>query len=245
MTYVLGHSGAETETFRLEPIDSAKGWFYGWYDLENKPIHRLDAPAANIADENVKIVGTGIPTCTRAMDTIHITATSVTTPSIRAVATGKVTVSPHPEICTSADLVVDKVARRSFINAGEAITYTVSITNHGFTAPVTATLVDTWMPVAAVVGVDAPGCQVDLPAGVITCTQAELGLGSVHLPDPYLVLTTSATYSGTLTNMAVVTPTGSVTDPEPGNNSSAPVEVAVRTEEERYSIYLPLVLRSH
>lgn len=128
------------------------------------------------------------------------------------------------------------------VTAGERITYTLVITSLGSTAPVTATVVDAWTPITAVVGVDAPGCDTTSWAtGVITCTQMIPSPGSAYLPDPYLVLTTSATFSGTLTNTASVTTTGGTVDTNPSNNVADPVAVTVTIE--RYTVYLPLVAR--
>jgi len=126
--------------------------------------------------------------------------------------------------------------------AGERITYTITITNAGPTTPVTATVVDTWSPIQAVIGAEAPGCAIDLRGGVITCTHSSLDLGSVQLPAPYVILTTSAAFSGTLTNTASVTPTGGVVDIAPANNVGAPVVVNVSSGA-RYIIQLPLFMR--
>ena len=128
-----------------------------------------------------------------------------------------------------------------WVTSGERITYTLTITNAGPVAPITATVVDTWTPVTAVVGVDAPGCSVDLGGGVITCTRSSIGLGSVLLPDPSLVFTTSAAYWGTLTNVATVTTTGDIADTNLANNVSDPVVVAL-IEIDSHIVYLPLVL---
>jgi len=77
---------------------------------------------------------------------------------------------------------------------------------------------------------------------IVTCTVANVANGiPAHLT---LVVTTSATYSGTLSNTVVVTPTGDVTDTNASNNRAGPVEVTVRGKELGYSIYLPVVLRS-
>ena len=78
--------------------------------------------------------------------------------------------------------------------------------------------------------------------GVITCTHPGLGIGSVKLPDPYVILTASAAFSGTLTNTASVTPTGGVTDIAPGNNVSDPVVVSI-SNDNRTLIHLPLVVK--
>jgi multiple sugar transport system substrate-binding protein len=140
------------------------------------------------------------------------------------------------------DLTIEKVASTDEISAGERITYTITIENYGPVTSVTATVVDRWTPLEAVVGVHAPGCNVDLVEGVITCTHTALTVGTAYLPDPYLVFTTSDTFAGTLTNTAVVTPAGGVAESEPYNNGSGPVEVTIRGEGHR--IYLPLVLRN-
>jgi uncharacterized repeat protein (TIGR01451 family)/CSLREA domain-containing protein len=142
-----------------------------------------------------------------------------------------------------ADLSISKQrAGAGQVMAGERVTYTIVITNAGPTTPVTATVVDTWTPIAAVIGVDAPGCETDLAGGVVTCTRAGLGLGSVLLPDPYLVFTTSTAFSGTLVNTASITTTGGIVDGNPANNVSAPVAVSV-ARGGSYTLYLPLVSR--
>ncbi|MCP4539357.1 MAG: DNRLRE domain-containing protein [Chloroflexi bacterium] len=128
------------------------------------------------------------------------------------------------------------------VTPGDRITYTLTIANASSTAPVTATVVDAWTPITAVVGVDAPGCDTtNWAAGVVTCTRTNLGQGTAYLPDPYLTLTTNSTFSGTLTNTASITPTGGIVDANPSNNVTAPVIVTVTRGLD--TVYLPLVLR--
>ena len=110
----------------------------------------------------------------------------------------------------TADLSIAKEATATGdITAGDRVTYTLTITNAGYTTPVTATIVDTWTPATAVVGVDAPGCNTaDWVAGVITCTRSL----SQEAAYSDVVLATSIVYSGTLTNVANVTTTGGIVD---------------------------------
>ena len=84
-------------------------------------------------NKNVGVVGT-VPTCTLAVDTIHITATSVITPSFQAIATSLVNVVPDPEICPVADVGIAKVVSSRVITAGQSVTFTLTISNHEQTA---------------------------------------------------------------------------------------------------------------
>lgn len=132
------------------------------------------------------------------------------------------------EYAATADLSISKARVGSgTANAGQAITFTVAISNAGPTSPISATVVDTWSPTAAVIGVDAPNCTVNLGAGTATCTVQNLGVESRAVPDPHIVLTTSATYSGALSNSATVSVLGGVTDLNPGNDSAGSVVVNV------------------
>jgi uncharacterized repeat protein (TIGR01451 family) len=147
-----------------------------------------------------------------------------------------------PPPVAHTDLSISKLRQGSGeVLAGERITYTLTITNAGPATPITATVVDTWTPVGAVVGAAAPGCAIDLAGGAITCTRTNVVIGSVLLPDPYIVFTTSPAFSGTLTNSATVTTTG-IVDDDPTNNSSTPINTTI-TWSDGYREYLPLILR--
>jgi len=152
-------------------------------------------------------------------------------------------VSHEPPPTATTDLSISKNRQGlGVVAGGERITFTLIVTNAGPASPVSAMLVDTWTPVSAVVGVDAPGCAVDLRGGTITCTHSDLGIGSVQLPASHIILTASAAFSGPLTNTASITPTGGVTDIAPGNNVSAPVAVTIRNGN-RTVIHLPLIVK--
>lgn len=147
------------------------------------------------------------------------------------------------EFGETADLSICKQRQESgVVAAGGRITYTVTITNAGPTTPVTATVVDTWTPIDAVVGLDAPGCAVDLGGGIITCTRTDLRTRSVLFPGPHIVFTASATFSGKLTNIARIATIGDITDSNPENNVRDPVVVTV-IRNDGHLLYLPLVGR--
>ncbi len=147
------------------------------------------------------------------------------------------------EIAPEADLSLGKVRDGSgVVTAGEHITYTFTITNAGPTGPVTATLVDVFSDASALTVIDGAGC-IWPGAETVTCTVTGVATTTPSLLT--LVVTTSATYSGTLHNSATVAPAEGVVDPDTGNNLARPVSVTVTTEEvgEEHHIYLPLVLR--
>jgi hypothetical protein len=142
-----------------------------------------------------------------------------------------------------ADLALGKVhAGTGDVIAGERITYTVTITNAGPTTPVTVTIVDSFAPTDILTGVSGEGC-IWSGAEVVTCTVTNITTITPHILT--LVVTTSNTYSGTVSNVASVAPVDQVIDPNPDNNDAGPVIVTIISTGtgDRY-IYLPLVLRN-
>jgi len=144
----------------------------------------------------------------------------------------------------TADLSISKARQGSgTVTAGEEVTFTLAITNAGPLAPVSALLVDTWSPAAAVSAVDAPGCTVNLAGGSLTCTLAALGLGRLA-PDLVVVLTTDPAFSGTLNNRATITLQKGVIDADPVNNTSQTISVTV-VKQAPLKVYLPLVAKEY
>jgi beta-glucanase (GH16 family) len=141
----------------------------------------------------------------------------------------------------TADLVVEKArVGTGDVTGGDRVTYTLSIANLGPTTPVTGTVVDTWTPVDAVTAVAAPSeCTVELAAGKVTCTYAELD--TAYLPK-MLVFTTEARFSGELVNTASIEPLGDVVDVRPENDTSS---VTVTVLFGGGDLYLPLVMRDY
>ncbi|MCP4537983.1 MAG: DUF11 domain-containing protein [Chloroflexi bacterium] len=125
-----------------------------------------------------------------------------------------------------ADLALDKArVGTGDVTAGGRITYTFTVTNAGPTTPVTATIVDTFNDATALAGVSGEGC-VWLGTEVVTCTVTGVATGSPSVLT--LVVTSNNAYSGTLSNVARVAPSGGVLDTIPDNDESGPVTVTVR-----------------
>ena len=141
-----------------------------------------------------------------------------------------------------ADLAITKArVGAGPVAPGWAIGYAITVTNAGPVAPITATVVDSWSPITAVVAVEAPGCSVDLTGGTLTCVVAGIGLGPAATGLPHVVLTTSAAFVGTLTNAAVVTSTDGIIDGDPADNTCTPVVVTIVNLQD---VFLPHISRA-
>lgn len=145
------------------------------------------------------------------------------------------TTSTAPE----ADLALGKARiGAGSVAAGERITYTLTITNNGPTTPVTATVVDTFNTASALAAVSGAGCAWTPGSAAITCTLSSIGAGNPALVT--LLVTTTETFSGTLSNNASVSPVGGIIDPDPGNNSAGPMMITVT---KHYTVFLPMILK--
>ena len=125
-----------------------------------------------------------------------------------------------------ADLALSKTRiGTGNVMAGDRITYTLTISNGGPTVPVSGTLVDTFSEVTALAAVNGSGCNWISGSAVVTCT-----LTNITSDDPVqltLVVTTSSSYSGTLSNSATVSLAGGIIDPNLDNNDAGPVLVTI------------------
>lgn len=129
------------------------------------------------------------------------------------------------------------------IRAGERITYTFTITNNGPTTPITATLVDTFSDANALEAVLGDGCVWAPGSIAVTCTLTNVTISeSSQLT---LTITTREDYLGTLSNNAVVAPSGSIVDPVPTNDTAGPVSVQVvqAAGEDEHRVFLPLAIK--
>ncbi|GAB4431600.1 MAG: hypothetical protein Kow0031_12700 [Anaerolineae bacterium] len=127
-----------------------------------------------------------------------------------------------------ADLQMEKtLVGSSPVQAGQQITYTLRITNTGPDV-VGATLNDTATPFLGVTGIrisSPTGWTCSTGINTISCNNPQLGLTSQTFT---VVLTTSATFTGTITNKAGVDPASPAFDPSPDdNNAEVKVDVVL------------------
>ena len=85
---ILEHTAPTTVTFTLDPLLSALGWSYAWQDAQGTPISQIAVgphePNNMHPAPNLRIVGSGVPTCTQAIDVLSLHAAGVVTPSLQA-----------------------------------------------------------------------------------------------------------------------------------------------------------------
>ncbi|NJN92867.1 MAG: DUF11 domain-containing protein [Anaerolineales bacterium] len=142
-------------------------------------------------------------------DTTQVNIVTVTWPSgyvqtLQNVAVDQILTVQESQATQMADLALSKARLGTGqVNAGEIITYTLNLTNTGPTSPVTATVIDTFNHSAALAAVNVPaGCTWMSGSAVVTCTVSGLTKG---VPAQLqLIVTTSASYSGILTNNATI-----------------------------------------
>jgi uncharacterized repeat protein (TIGR01451 family) len=122
------------------------------------------------------------------------------------------TATATTQVNPAADLEVSKGDDPDPVIAGENLTYTLIVTNHGPSRATGVVLTDT-LP-AGVTLVSAPSCS-DL-SGSVTCNLGNLTRG--HRAQVTLVVAVDSSTTGTLTNHAGVR--GNEFDPDGGNNSA-------------------------
>ena len=138
----------------------------------------------------------------------------------------------------TADVAVGKWADADWVLQGDAVRFTVVITNNGpMSDTLAVTLTDVLSPSEAVAGVELPpGCVNDGGAH-LTCT-VTLPPGTPPITRAlYFTVATSAHYTGSLSNRAEVS---SALLDRVAANDAAQASVDIRR---RYRLYLPLVLK--
>ncbi len=205
-THLLLNTGLADDSFDLA-LTGGQGWSTL---LTPSPI---DVAAQSSATVTVQVI---VPADAAGgtLETTVLTATSRLGPSTAwAVQTTQVVTAP-----ATADLAIAKTADVQRVAPGEAVHFTLTITNDGpLSSTVAYTLTDTAIPTTAVAAIIAPpGCQVNSATAQFTCSLSLPG-GAVPVTQELgVVITTTSTYTGPLVNAAAVQ--GEVTDPNPFNN---------------------------
>lgn len=181
-------------------------------------------------------------TCTRpsyavgATDNITITATAPTAASLASFSNtatiSAATQDPAPSNNTSntvnfnvqpdgADLTITKTKTPNPVAQGSSMVSTIGVRNLGpqaVPAGGTITVTETGAAGETLVSASGTGWTCGAPvANSITCTRPGTLAANANAPD--IIVNSTATASGTLTNSASVALSGPVSDPVPGNNS--------------------------
>ncbi len=125
--------------------------------------------------------------------------------------------------CPTSDLAIAKTAPGTPIDAGDNITYTLTVTNNGPAAATNASVSDTLPAGTSFVSASGTGWTCNHAAGVVTCTAANLVVG----PAPAITLIVNVNpnvQTGTINNTAAVT-ADQFDAVATTNSSTAPVSI--------------------
>jgi uncharacterized repeat protein (TIGR01451 family) len=172
-----------TFTADVTPITATTPITYVWQATAQSPV-------THTGDRSDAVMFTWSTTGTQA---ITVTATNI---SGTVSATHAITIYTPSD----ADLAVTKRADPDPVQAGERLTYTISVTNTGNVA-LTATVTDA-LPAAITLGETPNGTSI-LPGGVITWTPVSITSGDIW--SDTFVVTVEMDYAGPLTNVVRVT----------------------------------------
>ena len=137
--------------------------------------------------------------------------------------------SGGPVTVPEADLRIAKTNGVSSVNAGGTTTYMIVVTNNGPGAANNAVFSDpaaTGLSVRGVMcGSESGGAACPAPASVTVAAMQGAGIAIPTLPSggsvTFTVTATVTAASGSVANLATITPPTGVTDPTPGNNTSS------------------------
>ena len=206
-THQLMNTGQQTDTYDLSFHSDS-----GWATLLSAPSITLTAQASATVQVRVSVP----ETATRNM---RDTSTSTITATSQGALERKGHAVDVTNVITggTADLSLGKWADADVVSPGEAVRFTLVITNAGpLTDTVAVTLTDRALPVEAIAGIEAPSgdCWSDVPRGMVTCTLTLEGAPITQSLD--VVITSSETYTGLLVNTAGIR--SSARDLKAGNN---------------------------
>jgi uncharacterized repeat protein (TIGR01451 family) len=133
---------------------------------------------------------------------------------------------------TSADLSVTKTDTPDPVNAGNQITYTITVTNAGPSNAASVTFTDTFPAGTTMAFLAAPGawvCPLPAAGGPVVCTHASLPVGTSVFTLKLIV--DPATAAGTVLTNNVTVSSATTSDPNSGNDSgSATTTVAASAD---------------
>ena len=239
----LEHNLSRSQTFKLEPVVSEQGWNYTWANARATPIAQIEVPVSpvpiwNPQPANLLLIGQGLPICAQIQDTIHVTATHVTTGTLRATTFVTALLAPNPSQCTILDLGVRQTASVPTVNGGQVVTFTTTISNYESSA-VNAIVTHTLEPLAAIGALRLPpGCE--QRRNEIIC-QA-VGVPANGVQRIFIGVQTAADYGGDLNGYALVAPAVGL-DQLYLDNLAGPVTVHITATVRK--IVFPLILRLH
>ncbi|HUD43014.1 MAG TPA: ExeM/NucH family extracellular endonuclease [Dokdonella sp.] len=135
-------------------------------------------------------------------------------------ATGNNSASAGVTVAASADLAVAMSGSPDLVAAGDALTYTLTLSNLGPSAAATVVLSDTLPAALRFTSLSAPsGWSCTTPAvgqgGMVSCQRASMAVGTAEFT---LVTAVAADASGSIANTA--TAAAATSDPVPGNQSA-------------------------
>ncbi len=213
-----------SKTDSADPVVAGTALAYTVTVLNNGPAAAQNVVVTDTLPAGVTFVSTsgcaedpvGVPTCTlgsiangaMAQYTVNVTVDGDTTGSItnnvsvvsaREAAPGNETASESTTIGSEADLTISKTDSVDPVNAGDPLTYTVSVSNAGPSTAADVVVTDT-LP-AGVTLVSTSGCAED-PVGVPTCTLGSIANGA--MAQYSIDVTVNNDTNGSITNNATV-----------------------------------------
>ena len=143
-----------------------------------------------------------------------------------------------------ADLAISLTDSPDPLNAGQALSYTITVSNDG---PHVAQGISVALQLptgVAFQSASGTGWSCTQSGGVVTCTRASLGSGQTA--PPITVQVTAPTQAGTIAASASVALADSMVDPEAANNQASTTTTVVELPPTGPSsiLYLPLVLKN-
>ena len=200
----------------------------GWSCSGTSTTITCTIPRLTLTSDHLTLTATAPLTLGQMVNSVSI---SSTTPDLNL---GNNTASATVEVVnlTSADLSIVKHTSTPVVTAGDALTYTLSITNAGPALAHAVTITDQLPPQLSYVGAAGEGWLCDQANGVVACTRPDLSLTSTTV----IVTATTPLSTVTLSNTAVIA--AATFNPNADNDHSTAVAEVIKLNY----VFLPLIL---